>query len=367
MRDEAGAEPDWGQDALQARDLLYPRLFTLIQLIDESAAITYPRTLHRRHTTRLLVFLIGLSGSVTSGDLVFASGYEKAQISRGLKGLAESDLIDRPELRGLIRLSEAGLQLFEQIMVIARARDAQLRDGLTQGEIQRFLEMTGTLIERASRLPLVEEPDDSSQAPERCLTSISAPSVHDLVMPALRCLMVYIRRSGSAMFRQEVELPTLEWRVLLLIADHVSISLSALIPLAARDKSQVARAVKQLHSLGLVRRHDEGRVNLTLELTAEGAVRNEKIRAIGRQHDQRVFAGFPQEQHRFYLDVLDRIIGNAATLLATEQANAGEQGAARLESPGGVQAELEQLRAENHRLRQQLDAALNKLATLSAP
>ena len=367
MRDEAGAGPGSATDGLQAGDLLYPRLVTLIQLIDDSAAIAYPRTLHRRHSTRLLVFLIGVSGGLTSSDLVFLSGYEKAQISRGLKALAEADLIDRPEVRGCIRLSEAGQQLFEQIMVIARERDTQLRSGTTQADIQRFLDMTGTLIARTSRLVAVEEPDASENAAmdpgrEDRLTKISAPSVHDIILPALRCLMVYIRRSGSSLFRREVGLTNLEWRALSLIAENVPISLSELIPLAARDKSQVARAVKQLHATGLVRRHDEGRVNVALELTDDGAARHDRIRAIGRHHDQLVFAGFSAGQHRFYVDVLDRITGNAASLLAAEQANAEGKGPARPnDRTEGLEAELERLRAENRRLKQQLDDALARL------
>ncbi|MBO9575753.1 MAG: winged helix DNA-binding protein [Sphingobium sp.] len=372
---------DRSDDEPLAQDLLYPRLVTLIQLIDESAAIAYPRTLHRHHLTRMLVFLIGLSGNVASSDLVFAAGYEKAQISRGLKGLTEAGLIDRPEPRGPIRLNEAGRTLFEQIMIIARERDARLREGLTQGDVQRFLEMTGMLIEHTSRLvaedePGVEEVDGPQVEPlhaaaeperERRRTSISAPSVHDLILPALRSLMVYIRRNGSSLFRRQVGLANLEWRVLTLIAENVPISLSALIPLAARDKSQVARAVKQLHAIGLVRRHDEGRVNVRLELTSAGIARHDQVRAIRQRHDGLVFAGFRPDQRRFYLDILSRITRNAAALLAAEEANIGEP-----EIPercheahfDGTKAELDRLRAENHRLRQQLAGVLEELAGL---
>ena len=376
MRDEVDTQPGKPEDErLRAQDLLYSRLVTLIQVIDDSAAIAYPRALHRRHLTRLLVFLMGLAGSATSSDLVLATGYEKAQVSRGLKGLAEAGLLDRPEVRGLIRLNEAGIELFEQIMVVARERDAHLRQGLAKKDIQNFLSMTGRLIERMSRLVVADDgsgaANDDPPEPvcERHLTSISAPTVHDLILPALRSLMVYIRRSGTSLFRREVGLTNLEWRVLSLIAENVPISLSVLIPLAARDKSQVARAVKQLHVMGLVRRHDEGRVNLAIELSPAGAAAHEKILAIGERHDRLVFADFPADQQQLYMDVLDRITRNAVTLLAAEEANIARQGTdagpGQLAISGGVtcadEGEQDRLRSENDSLRQQLSNALEEL------
>jgi DNA-binding MarR family transcriptional regulator len=352
------------QGAIPAKDLLYPRLVTLMQLIDESAAIIYPRKLHRPHLTRFLIFLIGLSGSLASRELVLATGYEKAQISRGIKGLAEAGLLDRPELRGAIRLNSAGQALFEDIMVIARERDRTLRDGISDSDIARFLELTGLLIDRAALFVIAEEGAPPTDRPR---PSIAAPTANDLLLPSLRGLMVYIRRSGTITFRREVGLSNLEWRVLALIADNAPVNLSALIRLVARDKSQVGRTVKQLTAAGLVERRDEGRVNVELVLTPEGQACTRRIRAIGAQRDGLLFAALRPGERDFYMDVLGRIVVNAGGLLCRERAARGEHVAGLEPRPArdaGDAHELDALRDENMRLKQRLAAALREIAGL---
>jgi len=352
------------QGATQAPDLLYPRLVTLMQLIDESAAIIYPRKLHRPHLTRFLIFLIGLSGSLASRELVLATGYEKAQISRGIKGLAEAGLLDRPGLRGAIRLNAAGQRLFDDIMVIARERDRTLREGMSGADLARFVEMTGTLIDRAARYVTAAE---GEPAPERPRPSIAAPTANDLLMPSLRGLMVYIRRSGTITFRREVGLSNLEWRVLTLIADNAPVNLSALIRLAARDKSQVGRTVKQLHAAGLIERRDEGRVNVALVLTPEGRACTSRIRAIGAERDALLFSALRPGERDFYMDMLGRIIANAGGLLSRERAVRGERTEDPEPRPTGdsdVTRELDTLRKENARLKERLADALREIAGL---
>jgi len=354
------------QGAIQAQDLLYPHLVTLMQLIDESAAIIYPRKLHRPHLTRILIFLIGLSGSLASRELVLATGYEKAQISRGIKGLAEAGLLDRPELRGAIRLNAAGQQLFEDIMAIARERDRTLREGMSGADIARFLEMTGALIDRAARFVT----DEGEPATDRPRPSIAAPTANDLLMPSLRGLMVYIRRSGTITFRREVGLSNLEWRVLTLIADNAPVNLSALIQLAARDKSQVGRTVKQLNAAGLVERRDEGRVNIELVLTPRGRACTSRIRAIGTERDALLFSALQPGERDFYMDMLGRIVANAGGLLSRERGVRGERTGDLEPGPASevdVTRELDALRKENVRLKERLTEALREIAGLRDP
>jgi len=352
------------QGATQAQDLLYPRLVTLMQLIDESAAIIYPRKLHRPHLTRFLIFLIGLSGSLASRELVLATGYEKAQISRGIKGLAEAGLLDRPELRGAIRLNAAGQRLFDDIMMIARERDRTLREGMSGADLARFVEMTGTLIDRAARFVIAAEGETTTERPR---PSIAAPTANDLLMPSLRGLMVYIRRSGTITFRREVGLSNLEWRVLTLIADHAPVNLSKLIRLAARDKSQVGRTIKHLTAAGLVERHDEGRVNVALVLTPQGRASTSRIRAIGAERDALLFSALQPGERDFYMDMLGRIVANAAGLLSRERALRSERNGDVEPGPtgeGDVTHELDALRKENARLKERLNEALREIAGL---
>lgn len=357
-------------DARKAREnLLYARLITLMQLAGESAGIAYPRRLHMPDIGRQLIFMIGMYGSVASKDLAAASGREKAQISRGVKALAEAGLIDRAGSRRSLRLSAAGGAIFADVVKIAGERDEALRRGLPDAAVARFLEITATLIDRASSIFVADErtgaidPDERSSIHHPPEPGADPPHRH-LILPRLQSLMTYMRRSGTILFRREVGLSHFEWRVLSLIEENQPINLSALIALTSRDKSQVARMIKQLHAGGLLDRRDQGRVNAALVPTAAGRASYAKIFAISVERDRFLFGTHAPADRAFYFDVLDRLTANARDMLDAESA-----GGARARPPGrrprapadpaeALRAELELLREENARLKQLLAEAI---------
>lgn len=386
----ADREPINGEQA--RKRLLYARLITLMQLANESAAIGYPRRLHMPDLNRQLIFMIGMYGAVASKDIAAASGRQKAQISRGVKSLTEDGLVDRTEPRGAISLSAAGRSIYMDVLKVARERDYLLRKDLSNGEVARFLEMTADLIDRASSIFLADERSGAINLEERSSlyhppepradlprTSLEEPSYRDLILPWLQSLMTYLRRSGTILFRREVNLSQFEWWILSLIEENQPINLSSLIVLVGRDKSQVARVIKQLHAEGLVSRRDEGRVNAALALTSAGHARYEKIFAISVERDGVLFAGHRADDRAFYVDVLDRLTFNADEMLHEERMARSEQALdpkrprseaiqPRDETDGTVsppsRVELDHLHQENARLKKLLAEAILENAML---
>lgn len=351
------------------RNLLYSRLITLMQLADESAAIAYPRRLHMPDLHRQLIVMIGMFGDAISKDLVIASGREKAQISRGLKALAEAGLVDRSEKARAIRLNAAGRSLFADIMKVARERDDMLRKGFSDREVVRLLEMTATLIDRAFAIFVADEQaagppaDRAVVAADRPGASLPAPSAQDLVLPWLQSLLTYMRRSGTILFKREIGLSNFEWRLLSLIEENQPLNLSSLIALVGRDKSQVARVVKQLHVAGLIDRHDEGRINAALTLTAIGRERYDRIFAISAERDHFLFDAHCAEDRAFYMEAIERLTANADEILGAEEAVRREKARASAPQKDDPRKELRLLREENARLKQLLaEAALENAA-----
>jgi len=380
---------DGGGPGDARRNLLYARLMTLMQLAEDSAEIAYPRRLHMPDLNRQLIFMIGMYGSIISKDLATASGREKAQISRGLKALTEAGLTCRAPMGRAISLTAPGRATFLEVMRIAQERDAQLKAGFSDAEIRRFVDLTGLLIDRASSIFVADEqtiainpaqrssihhpPEPGADLPR---AGLEEPSYRDLLLPWLQSLLTYMRRSGTTLFRREVGLSHFEWRVLTLIAENQPINLSSLIVLVSRDKSQVARIVKQLHASGLIDRRDEGRVNAALTLTAMGRAAYDRIVAISAERDRFLFEGHGGTDRAFYLDMIDRLTANADAMLNAEESVRSDKHPAEVGRPGkgrgaapsergetlpaasNMAAELRLLREENARLKQLLAEAI---------
>ncbi|MBB5986703.1 MarR family transcriptional regulator [Sphingobium lignivorans] len=390
-----GTVPTGGDNAANAggrarRDLLYARLITLMQLADESARMAYPRQLDMPDIHRQLIFMLGMHGGMVSRDLATTSGRGKAQISRGIKGLQEAGMIERHGHRSAIGLNARGQAVFSDVMAIARARDRQLCEGLPPPRVARFIEMTEMLVDRASSIFVADEAGTEIDLAQRSLAhhlpgrkpgridndagDADAPPFRDMVLPWLQSLITYMRRSGTVIFRREVGLSNFEWRVLSLIEENQPINLSTLIARTRRDKSQIARMIKQLHQAGLVDRQDEGRINTCLALTAAGRRRYEQIYAISLERDRLLFAGHPPEARALYLDVMDHLTANAQRMLKDEQV-AGDPARDRTPAPAppgtsppaplpSRAQELQTLRDENVRLKRLLAEAMLENAAL---
>jgi len=369
------------------RNLLSSKLIRLMRLVDGSAQLAYPRRLHVPNISRQLVVIIGMRGRAASKDLVAESGREKAQISRAVKALEEAGLIDRTPSGRSMSLSASGRTAFTGMMTIARERNAVLTRGITQAEVDRFLALTAILIDRASSIFVADE--KTAEIDPQAISSLhhvpkppsdlprsdgDESSFRDLVLPWLQSLFTYLRRSGSTVFRREVGLTPFEWHTIALIAEHPQINLATLINLVARDKSQVARMVKNLYGAGLINRRDERRVNAALTLTPAGQHDYDKMFAVSVERDHWLFHDRPAADRTFYLDILDRLTANAQALLddevsrrnETEDAPRAARPVARAGPGDGAlpHTELQALREENARLKHLLGEAMLENALL---
>lgn|GEM_PF-744773 len=369
--------------------VLQARLSTLVSVAFESASLAYRRRLHMPEPVRRILFLIGVHGGVTSRDLVIFSGREKAQISRSVNALHSAGLIERGTLRSPIVLSEAGRRIFSEIMSISTERNELLCEGIPPAEIERFVDLTKGLIDKASSLyeaegdipRAVAMPSSAIFHPPRLVDEGGAPTADGLlfsrmILPWLQSLVTYIQRSGAQVFKREIDLSAFELRLLSQIGEHQPTTLSFLIGLVGRDKSQVARTVQQLNRAGLVERLDEGRVNVALSLTGKGQELYARMCRIAIERDEFLLSDLSGDDKAFYVDVVDRLSDNARKLLVAEQTadqSATPEARTRpvlegLSTPAGggsaSRAQLVQLAGENARLKQLLAEAMLEISRL---
>jgi DNA-binding MarR family transcriptional regulator len=317
--------------------LVNARLLTLMAIVSESAALAYRRRLHMPDSVRQVLFLIGAYESITSKDIALFSGREKAQISRSVNALADAGLIRRASRRSPISLSEAGKRLFGAIMAVANERNAALSQDIPLEDSARFLAITGKLIDQASRL-YASESSGSGAAPAPQALTFHPPTsrfstgpdgaLPQMILPWLQSLTTYLQRSGSLVFKREVGLSSFEWRVLSQIGEYAPTTLAFLITQVFRDKSQVARTVKGLHRSGLIDREDEGRTNIALTLSREGAQCYARMCALAIERDAALFTECTAQERSFYIEILDRLTDNARKILVSEKAAEAESEAA---------------------------------------
>jgi len=362
--------------------LISARLITLMTIAGDSATLAYRRRLHMPESVRQILFVVGAYGSVTSKDIVVISGREKAQISRSVNALSDAGLIARTGRRGPISLSEAGSRMFQDILDVAVERNKELCRNISASEIESFLDRTRNLIDQASALfdsdgrPPAGEPAirTSLHHPPSLVLNARLESSGQLVLPWLQSLTTYIQRSGSVVFKREIGLSNFEWRVLSQIGEYEPTTLSFLISQVSRDKSQVARTVKELHTAGLIDRRDEGRVNTSLTLTKSGARSYARMCEISIERDTFLFRDCSAGERSRYFDLVERLTDNARRMLvaeeAAEQGERGTSGSSRAplegrmpreeDKPGSAPAgtELAALAQENARLKMLLAEAM---------
>ena len=82
---------------------------------------------------------------------------EKSVVSRAVARLLSRHLINRDvdekdRRRSILRLSETGLSVYDEVMPIARNYEAELLADLTAEELEAFNDMIDKLMEKANRL-----------------------------------------------------------------------------------------------------------------------------------------------------------------------------------------------------------------------
>ncbi len=151
-RETDPASPDW---------LVVPDLHVLMQLLQESAALSYKRTAGLAHFDRHTVSNMAVAGPLALADLAEALDRDMTQASRAVGRLAEQGIVTRRRRPGgsrlILSLSEKGWEVFEKIHAEARRRDRVLIGELTITECERLFRILDRMTRNALALIVREQ------------------------------------------------------------------------------------------------------------------------------------------------------------------------------------------------------------------
>ncbi|MCW2390442.1 DNA-binding MarR family transcriptional regulator [Sphingobium sp. B1D7B] len=328
-------EADIGPPQLDA-GLLGMRLMLLMRAIREGGLPLFEAEVGYKEIHRHLLLLLGLSGGMTSQDIVGFAGYEKAQVSRAIKPLERDGLIVREKLRAKLTLSPAGRVLFEKIRAIVRARDGQLVGGLGRDELERFGLLTDQLAQKAARIYNQErclsvEAGIIGAAPGGAGTpswpvgpegkKIEPPP--DLIAPKLVGLVAYLKRSAMLSCQRMHGLSNFQGQVLALIGLYAPLPMAQLIKAMGRDKSQIGRTVSALEESGLIERfRPTRRRDIVLQPTEAGAVVYKALHREASVRDASLWSEASAEDRAFYQAIVSRLMLRARALSGENSAAA---------------------------------------------
>jgi DNA-binding MarR family transcriptional regulator len=327
---EEAATPH-GREPMHLR-LIGARLFHLLRVIRESAIPVYEREFGYKEIHRQLIIMIGVSGGLSSHEIVTLTGHEKAQVSRAIKPLEEEGLIERERLRAKLTLLPAGRKIFDKIMAMMRVRDGLLTAGIAAADLKRFAAMTEQLTVTAAQM-YAEERRLSAEA--GVISTCAAqglpnwpgegrkPPPTTLITPKIISLVAYLKRSAMLAYQRSHGLSHFQWQVLSMIGEYPPVPLARLILVMGRDKSQVGRTVGNLEQAGLITRsRPTRRRDILLEPTEKGAEFHQSMYDLAIRREEALWADFGADERAFYRSVLETLTANAADMLEKAEAAA---------------------------------------------
>jgi DNA-binding MarR family transcriptional regulator len=143
-----------------------------------------------------------------------------------------------------------------------------------------------------------------------------------LVSNRLLSLATLLRRSANLLYRQELGLSEVEWRILAMVGDHAPLTLGALVEILGLDKGQLSRGVTTLVKRRiLVRTADpQDSREVRIALTPLGHETFDTLVALALKRNRELVGGLSQLEMSALLAALDRLLANARTMLAQGQA-----------------------------------------------
>src|SRR5262245_9923313 len=143
-----------------------------------------------------------------------------------------------------------------------------------------------------------------------------------LISQRLLVLATLLRRSASLLYRRELGLSQVEWRVLAVVGDDGPLTLGALVEVLGLDKGQASRSVTALVKRRLLTRiadpHDSREVHIAL--TPHGQEAFEGLVTLSLERNRELAAGLSRAEVATLLATLDRLLANAKVMLAQSQA-----------------------------------------------
>ncbi len=142
---------------LQLESFLPYRLSLLSNAVSGAIAAVYGDKFAISMPEWRIMMILAEYPDVSADEVCRRTKIEKSVVSRAVARLLKRHFINREideddRRRSILRLSETGLSVYDEVMPIARDYEAKLLSGLTAEEMETFNAMIDKLLEKASRI-----------------------------------------------------------------------------------------------------------------------------------------------------------------------------------------------------------------------
>ena len=127
-----------------------------------------------------------------------------------------------------------------------------------------------------------------------------------------------LRRSAAQVYRRELGLSQIEWRILAIVGDQAPLSLSGLVTILGLDKGQTSRGVTSLVGRRvLTRSSDESDSReIRIDMTPRGRELFGSLMTLALARNRNLIVGVGKAELATIFTELDRLIENAKSMLA---------------------------------------------------
>lgn len=142
---------------LQLEAFLPYRLSLLSNAISGAIAAVYGDKFAISMPEWRIMMILAEYPDISADEVCRRTKIEKSVVSRAVARLLKRHLINRDvdekdRRRSILRLSETGLSVYDEVMPIARDYEAKLLSDLSAGELETFNDMIDRLMEKAARI-----------------------------------------------------------------------------------------------------------------------------------------------------------------------------------------------------------------------
>lgn len=142
---------------LQLEAFLPYRLSLLSNAVSGAIAAVYGDKFAISMPEWRIMMILAEYPDISADEVCRRTKIEKSVVSRAVARLLKRHLINRDmdekdRRRSILRLSETGLSVYDEVMPIARDYEAKLLSDLSAGELETFNDMIDRLTEKAARI-----------------------------------------------------------------------------------------------------------------------------------------------------------------------------------------------------------------------
>ena len=142
---------------LQLESFLPYRLSLLSNAISGAIAAVYGDKFAISMPEWRIMMILAEYPDISADEVCRRTKIEKSVVSRAVallsRHLVNRDVDEKDRRRSILRLSETGLSVYDEVMPIARNHEAELLADLTAEELEAFNDMIDKLMEKAAGIP----------------------------------------------------------------------------------------------------------------------------------------------------------------------------------------------------------------------